>query len=82
MNCAIVESNIIVNVIVIPAGDDPAGWGGRELPPGQWIGDKYNSEADLEARMEAMEQAQGDGSAVWDELAAAYTEGVNSAYEQ
>lgn len=82
MNCAIVENNIIVNVIVIPEGDSPAVWGGKELPPGKWIGDQYNSEAALEARMEAMEQAQVGDGAVWDELAAAYTEGVNSAYEQ
>lgn len=82
MNCAMVESNIIVNVIVIPAGDDPAAWGGKELPPGKWIGDKYNSEADLESRVAAMEQTPGGDGSVWDELAAAYTEGVNSAYEQ
>lgn len=55
MNCAIVENNIIVNVIVIPAGDDLAGWGGRELPPGKWIGDWYNSEASLAARLDAAE---------------------------
>ena len=81
MHCAIVENNIIVNVVVIPEGDDPALWGGKELPPGKWIGDRYNSEADLEKRVTAMEQARG-GDAVWDELAAAYQEGVNSAYEQ
>lgn len=90
MNCAIVENNIIVNVIVIPTGDDPAAWGGKELPPGKWIGDLYNSESDLEARVAAMEQAQGGDGAVYDELDAAYqegysegyTEGVNGAYDQ
>lgn len=60
MNCAIVENNIIVNVIVIPAGDDPSAWGGKELPPGKWIGDQYNSEATLAARLDVAEASAAE----------------------
>ena len=77
MNACVVENNIIVNVIVIPDGGDPAEYGGLILPAGKWIGDKYDDSLE-------------DNSSVWDELDKAYqegynegyTEGVNTAYDQ
>lgn len=88
MDCAIVENNIIVNVICIPDDARPEDFGGKELPYGKWIGDEYDSSATLEKKLESLEQ---DGSdSVWDELDKAYqegysegyTEGVNTAYDQ
>lgn len=41
MNIAMVENNIITNVIVIPDGSEPADYGGMPLPEDAWIGDYY-----------------------------------------
>ena len=81
MDACIVENNIIVNVVVLPDGADPAAFGCKPLPYGKWIGDEYDSDVTLSARLSAMEQSQ-ESSAVWDELDAAYQEGVSSAYDQ
>ena len=42
MKCAIVESNIIVNVIEISDTLAPEKFGGMPLPDGKWIGDEYD----------------------------------------
>lgn len=76
MDVCIVENNIITNVVVIPEGADPAAYGCKPLPHGKWIGDEYDSDATLAARISEIEQ-----SGVWDELDAAYQEGVSSAYD-
>lgn len=62
MEIAIVENGVIVNVIVVPEGADPARFGGIPLPEGLWIGD-------------ALPDPE---STVWDDLDAAYREGVNA----
>ena len=41
MNIAIVENNVITNIIVIPDGSEPADYGGMLLPEDAWIGDYY-----------------------------------------
>lgn len=41
MNIAIVENNVITNVIVIPDGSEPEEYGGMPLPEETWIGDYY-----------------------------------------
>ncbi len=88
MYCALVEKNIIVNVICIPDNTRPEDYGGRELPEGKWIGDEFDSSATLEKRIQELEKGGNDN--VWDELDAAYDEGytegyregVNGAYDQ
>lgn len=41
MEIAIVENNVITNVIVAPDGCTPEDYGGMPLPEGAWIGDYY-----------------------------------------
>lgn len=40
MKIAIVENNVIANIIVVPDGSDPGKFSGIELPDGLGIGDK------------------------------------------
>jgi len=82
MNCAIVENNIIVNVIVIPEGDSPAAWGGKELPPGKWIGDQYNSEATLAARLDAAEASAAELSEALELILSGATEDTEVATDE
>lgn len=56
MDACIVESNIIVNVVVLPDGADPAAFGCKPLPPGKWIGDEYDSAASQEKRIAELEE--------------------------
>lgn len=42
MRIAIVENDVIVNIIVVPDGSDPGKFGGIELPEGLGIGDKLH----------------------------------------
>ena len=55
MDACIVESNIIVNVVVLPDGEDPAVFGCKPLPPGKWIGDEYDSDATQAQRIAELE---------------------------
>ncbi len=71
MNACMVENNIIANIIVIPDGDKPEDWGAKELPYGKWIGDTYDSDAELKEKLESL------NAATWDQLAAAIQEGVD-----
>lgn len=41
MNIAIVENNVITNIIVVPDGTNPEEYGGMPLPEEAWIGDYY-----------------------------------------
>lgn len=41
MDIAIVENNVITNVIVVLDGSEPADYGGMPLPEEAWIGDYY-----------------------------------------
>lgn len=56
MDACIVENNIIVNVVVLPDGADPAAFGCKPLPPGKWIGDEYDSAASQEKRIAELEE--------------------------
>ena len=56
MDACIVESNIIVNVVVLPECADPAAFGCKPLPPGKWIGDEYDSAASQEKRIAELEE--------------------------
>lgn len=56
MDACIVESNIIVNVVVLPEGADPAAFGCKPLPHGKWIGDEYDSAASQEKRIVELEE--------------------------
>ena len=56
MDACIVESNIIVNVVVLPDGADPAAFGCKPLPPGKWIGDEYDSDATQAQRIAELEE--------------------------
>lgn len=65
MDIAIVENNVITNVIVVLDGSEPADYGGMPLPEEAWIGDYYipletlkaekilQSKADLAAYLES-----------------------------
>lgn len=55
MDACIVENNIIVNVVVLPEGADPAAFGCKPLPPGKWIGDEYDSDATQAQRIAELE---------------------------
>ena len=55
MDACIVESNIIVNVVVLPKGADPAAFDCKPLPPGKWIGDEYDSDATQAQRIAELE---------------------------
>lgn len=55
MKCAIVENNIIVNVIEISDTLAPEKFGGIPLPDGKWIGDEYDSDATQEQRIAKLE---------------------------
>lgn len=81
------ENNVITNVIEC---DDPAvaeSLGAVEFNPELDIGDTYEPyvppetepEPTLEERVTALEESSTDDSKVWDKLAQAYTEGVQSA---
>lgn len=48
MNVAIVENDIITNVIVISDDADPSDFGGIQLPNGKWIGDTIEPELSAE----------------------------------
>ena len=41
VDIAIIENNVITNVIVVPDGSEPADYGGMPLPEEAWIGDYY-----------------------------------------
>ena len=56
MDACIVENNIIVNVVGLPEGADPAACGCKPLPPGKWIGDEYDSAASQEKRIAELEE--------------------------
>ena len=56
MDACIVENNIIVNVVVLPAGAAPAALGCKPLPPGKWIGDEYDSAASQAQRIAELEE--------------------------
>ena len=56
MDACIVENNIIVNVVVLPEGADPAAFGCKPLPPGKWIGDEYDSDATQAQRIAELEE--------------------------
>lgn len=56
MDVCIVENNIIVNVVVLPDGADPAAFGCKPLPHGKWIGDEYDSAASQEKRIAELEE--------------------------
>ena len=56
MDACIVENNIIVNVVVLPDGADPAAFGCKPFPPGKWIGDEYDSAATQTQRIAALEE--------------------------
>lgn len=65
VDIAIIENNVITNVIVVPDGSEPADYGGMPLPEEAWIGDYYipletlkaekilQSKADLAAYLES-----------------------------
>ncbi|WP_298016610.1 hypothetical protein [uncultured Dysosmobacter sp.] len=53
MNAAIVENNMITNVVVLPEGADPAAFGAYPLPDGKWIGDPYDDTPDRIAALES-----------------------------
>ena len=55
MDACIVENNIIVNVVVLPDGADPAAFGCKLLPPCKWIGDEYDSDATQAQRIAELE---------------------------
>lgn len=74
MRAAIVSDNIITNIIVLPDGADPAAHGAMSLPEGKWIGDQYTEPSTPPAESES-------DTAVWEQLDAAYREGVASAYD-
>ena len=42
MLACVVENRMIVNVIEIPNGEDPALFGTHNLPEGKWIGDLFS----------------------------------------
>ena len=69
MRAAIVRDGIIINVVVLPDAADPACFGAVPLPDGKWIGDP-------------IDDAHTPDLTVWDELDAAYREGVARAYDQ
>ena len=48
MNIAILDGNVISNVIVVPDKTDPADFGGVALPEGMWIGDKVGPDPEPE----------------------------------
>ena len=73
MDCAIVENNIIINVVVIPDDCRPEEFGGKELPSGKWIGDEYYSDP---VTWDELDKAYQEG------YHEGYTEGVNTAYDQ
>lgn len=56
MDACIVENNIIVNVVVLPDGADPAAFGCKPLAPGKWIGDEYDSDATQAQRIAELEE--------------------------
>ena len=56
MDACIVENNIIVNVVVLPDGADPAAFGCKLLPPCKWIGDEYDSDATQAQRIAELEE--------------------------
>lgn len=79
------ENNVITNVIEC---EDPAvaeALGAVEINEELDIGDVYSPpvppepEPTLEDRVAALEESSTDDSAIWDELARAYMEGVNEA---
>lgn len=87
MNVCIVENNIIVNVIVIPEGDDPAAYGGVVLPEGKWLGDTFDdseTEPTTEERLTALEDAlaQTDETAIALYEAQAEQEAINAAQDE
>ena len=73
MDIAIVENNVITNVIVVLDGSEPADYGGMPLPEEAWIGDYYipldtlkaekilQSKADLAAYLESHPLPWTDG---------------------
>lgn len=73
MRAAIVSDNIITNIIVLPDGADPAEYGALPLPEGKWIGDQYAEPSTPPTESES-------DTSVWEQLDAAYREGVASAY--
>lgn len=74
MRAAIVSDNIITNIIVLPDGADPAAHGAMPLPEGKWIGDQYDDPSTPPTESES-------DTSVWQQLDAAYREGVASAYD-
>lgn len=61
MLACIVKNNVITNVVEVPSDANLRMLGVLPLPEGTWIGDTYS---DVK------------GADVWDEMAAAYKEGV------
>ena len=74
MRAAIVSDNIITNIIVLPDGADPAEYGTLPLPEGKWIGDQYADPSTPPTESES-------DTDVWEQMDAAYREGVASAYD-
>ena len=70
MNIAILDGNIISNVIVVTDETDPVDFGGVELPEGMWIGDKVGPDPEPEPEPEE--------PVTWSALASAIREGVNA----
>lgn len=68
MLACMVKNNIITNVLEVTEGADLALLKLRLLPEGKWIGDTYHDET-----------SPSDYQVVWDEMAAAYKEGVQEA---
>lgn len=79
MKIAIVENGIISNIIVAPDGSNPESFGGIDLQEGLWIGDKIPDSIDTP--IEPNPEPEPTESSVYDELDAAYQEGVSSAYD-
>lgn len=84
MQAGIVEAGIVVNIIEVDENTDLDLFNAVEIPDGTKIGDAYappepTYEPTLEDRVTALEESSTDDSAIWDELARAYMEGVNEA---
>lgn len=93
MEIAIVENNVITNVIVAPDGCTPKDYGGMPLPEGAWIGDYYTpldtlkadkiakSKADLATYLEShpLQWTDGEYYAITAEKQAQLTSKIMSA---
>ena len=79
-NYAVVADGVITNVIVVAEGEEVPGT--YPLPEGKWIGDPYQDGPTTEDRLDALEAEKADKTevqAVWESMAAAIQEGVESA---